>query len=103
MGHRTDGYSLGATLYELLTLQPPFTDKRRDEVIVKILYGEARSPRHLNRSIPKDLETICLKALDRNPDQRYSSADELRDDLRRFLHSEAIQAKSVGWIGKATK
>ena len=103
LDHRTDIYSLGATLYELLTLQPPFPGKTRDEVIGQILHKEPRSPRRLNRRVPLDLETICLKSIERDPDRRYQSAKELAIDLRAFVSRHAISARRLGPVGKAMK
>jgi eukaryotic-like serine/threonine-protein kinase len=77
LDRRTDIYSLGATLYELLTLQSPFDAERRDQMIAQIMHKEPRPPRALNRQIPVDLETICLKAMEKDPDRRYQTAGAL--------------------------
>ena len=103
LDHRTDIYSLGATLYELLTLQPPFPGKHRDEVIAQILHKEAKPPRRLNKKIPVDLETICLKAIHKDPDRRYQSAAALAHDLRAYVSRHAISAKRLGLIGRSVK
>lgn len=97
--HRTDIYSLGATMYEWLTLQPPYPGETREQVISRIISSEVRPPRELNASIPVDLETICMKALNKSADVRYQSAGEMSEDLRRFLRSETIKAKRDG-IGR---
>jgi Flp pilus assembly protein TadD len=93
MDHRTDIYSLGATLYELLTLQPAFTGGDREELLRQIAFEEPAAPRRLNRAIPVELETIVLKALEKNPLERYATARELADDLRRFLDGQLIRAR----------
>jgi serine/threonine protein kinase len=89
---RTDVYSLGVLLYELLTGERPFRGSRR-MLILQVLHDEPRPPRQLNDRIPRDLETICLKAVAKNPARRYASARELAEDLRRFLGGEPIRAR----------
>ena len=79
--HRTDVYSLGATLYEMLTLEPAYSGGDRQELLRQIAFEEPKPPRRLNRSIPVELETIVLKALEKNPADRYATAKELADDL----------------------
>lgn len=91
--HRTDIYSVGATLYELLTLQPVFGGRDRQELLRQIAFEEPKPPRRLNKAIPAELETIVMKALEKNPVDRYATAQELADDLGRFLRDESIRAK----------
>jgi hypothetical protein len=91
--HRTDIYSLGLTLYELLTLEPAFGGSDRHELLRQIAFEEPPPPRRRNSSIPPELETIVLKAVAKNPDERYGTAQELADDLERFLRDEPIRAK----------
>ena len=90
--HRSDIYSLGVTLYELLTLHPAYVGKDRQELLKKIAFDEPRRPRQLNSRIPHDLETIVCKAIEKSPDDRYATAQELADDLQRFLSDQPIQA-----------
>ncbi|MFM7040432.1 MAG: protein kinase domain-containing protein [Planctomycetaceae bacterium] len=90
---RSDIYSLGVTLYELLTLQKAFPGVHPQEIIRQICFEEPRPPRKLNASIPEELQTIVLKAMSRNPDERYQTAQELADDLQRFLADEPIRAR----------
>jgi serine/threonine protein kinase len=91
--HRTDIYSLGATLDELLTLEPAFPASDRQELLRQIAFEEPRRPRRLNKAVPAELEIIALKALEKNPADRYATAQELADDLERYLKDEPIRAR----------
>jgi serine/threonine protein kinase len=93
LDHRTDIYSLGVTLYELLTLEPAYTGRDRNELLRQLAFDEPRAPRRLNPAIPAELETIVLKAMAKEPEGRYASARELADDLRRFLENKPIRAR----------
>jgi tetratricopeptide (TPR) repeat protein len=90
---RTDVYALGATLYELLTLEPVHDGADRQALLRQIGQEEPRAPRRLNPAVPADLETIVLKALAKEPADRYRTAQELADDLRRFLEDKPIRAR----------
>ncbi len=82
--HRTDVYSLGATLYEMLMLRPVFEGGDRQELLRQIAFEEPAAPRRLERGIPAELETIVLKAMEKNPQDRYTTAQDLAEDLRRL-------------------
>ena len=97
---RTDVYSLGVILYELLTGTRPFVGVGR-LLLVQIEEEEPRPPHRLDESIPRDLETVCLKAMAKAPGHRYPTAADFAADLRRFLRGEPVQARPVGPIGAA--
>jgi serine/threonine protein kinase/streptogramin lyase len=91
--HRTDVYSLGATFYELLTLAPAYTGSDRQELLRQIAFEEPKPVRAQDRAIPAELETIVLKAMEKNPTDRYTTAKELAEDLERYLKDEPIRAR----------
>ena len=91
--HRTDVYSLGATLYELLTHQQPFRGKDHNDTLSQIIDQDPRPPSQLNPGVPQDLETIVLKCLRKDVGDRYGTAEALGQDLRRFVRSDAIEAR----------
>jgi WD40 repeat protein len=95
VGRTSDVYALGAILYEMLTGVPPFRAETPLETLSKLLNEEAVRPTQLRQKIPRDLETICLKCLEKPPRRRYGSALELADDLDRFLNFESIRARPV--------
>jgi serine/threonine protein kinase/tetratricopeptide (TPR) repeat protein len=101
--HRTDIYSLGATLYELLTHQSAYSATDRQELLRQIAFEEPRKPRKLNRSIPTELETIVLKAMEKNPSERYATAKDLAEDLRRYVMDKPIQARRPTPIQRVRK
>ncbi len=96
LGPATDQYSLGAMLYELLTGKPPFLGSKPLETILQVVKEEPIPPRQLRPKCPADLETICLKALQKIPVSRYGSCTEFADDLKRFIAGEPILARPVG-------
>ncbi|WP_165226878.1 WD40 repeat domain-containing serine/threonine protein kinase [Aquisphaera insulae] len=98
---RTDVYSLGATIYELLTLRPPFDGSSAAELLDQIGGREPIPPRQLNRRVPLDLETIVLKTLAKRPGDRYETAVALAEDLARFLNSEPVRARRISPVGRA--
>jgi WD40 repeat protein/serine/threonine protein kinase/tetratricopeptide (TPR) repeat protein len=101
--HRTDVYSLGATLYELLALEPALPGGDRQELLRQIAFEEPKPPRRLNPVVPADLETIVLKAMEKNPADRYGTAQDLADDLRRYLDEKPIRARPATLWQRAKK
>jgi TolB-like protein/Flp pilus assembly protein TadD len=99
----TDVYGLGAVLHQLLTGQPPFAGGTTYETIKLLLDTEPRQPRLLNPKIDRDLSTICLKCLEKDPQRRYSSALALAEDLERWLKHEPIQARHTGVFARGRK
>ena len=97
---RTDVYSLGATLYELLTLRPPFDGQSAAELLDQIGRDDPVPPRKFQPRLPRDLETIVLKALAKRPVDRYATAAELAEDLARFLSHEPVRARRISPIGR---
>jgi serine/threonine protein kinase len=101
--HRTDLYSLGATLYELLTLEPVFPGEDRQGLLRQIASEEPRPLRRLNKAIPAELETIVLKLLEKSRADRYATAQEVADDLRRYLEDRPIRARRPGIVARVRK
>lgn len=101
--HRTDVYSLGVTLYELLTLCTAFPGREGHELLYQIAHKDPVPPRSINRDVPVDLETVLLKATAKNPADRYATAGDLADDLQRVLEDRPIQARRAGLLDKLSR
>lgn len=99
----SDVYSLGATMYHLLTGRPPFQAATVAETLRQVLLEPPAPPRKLNPAVSIDLETICLKCLEKEPQRRYSSAGEMAEDVRRFLDHRPIRARRIGFWGRTTR
>jgi serine/threonine protein kinase len=101
--HHTDIYSLGVSLYELFTLRDPHPARDRDELIRHILHDDPIPPRRRRRDLPAELETVVLKALAKNPAERYDTAQELADDLRRYIDDQPVLARRPTVAKRMTK
>src|SRR5207253_1026846 len=90
---RSDLHALGLTLYEFVVMQPAFDESDRNKLIFQILHNDPARPRKINPAVPHDLETIILKAIARDPAQRYQTPADLAEDLQRFLDDRPIKAR----------
>lgn len=100
---RSDIYMIGTLMYRLFAGQPPFDGKPRSDQLEAILYHDPIAPRKLRKNLPLDLETICLKCIDKSPNSRYSAVSEVSDDLRRYLNHEPISARRSTMVERTVR
>ncbi len=100
---RTDVYGLGAVLYEMLSGRPPFRAESPLRTLAQVLQADPARPRLVNPAVPRDLETVCLQCLHKEPRRRYATALALAEDLDRFLHGQPVRARPVGPVGRMTR
>jgi predicted Ser/Thr protein kinase len=103
IGEATDVHALGAILYEMLTGRPPYGSDAPANVLVRLLHEEPVAPRRIDRRIPRDLETICMKALVKQPEGRYATVQAFLEDVRRFEAGEPVQARRPGLLYRASR
>ncbi len=103
MDHRADIYSLGITLYEMLTLRPAFTSTVRQTLMQQVVEDDPPKPRQINPAVPRDVETIVLKAIAKEPNSRYATAEEFANDLQRFLTDVPIWARRPSLVERSRK
>ena len=100
IGRASDVYSIGAVLYEMVTGRAPFSGSNMLEVILRVIREEPPPPRQLNAKVNRDIQTIILKAMEKDLERRYATARELAEDIRRFRAGEAIRARPIGLLGR---